>query len=297
MSMTPATGSSCSDSDAVLMSRAPVSGRPSLDTWAMLFGAIAVEAGGAIMAIYERGCAPDAKADGSPVTEADLSAERIVLQRLRELAPRIPVLAEEEAAAGRMPDMGAADTFILVDPLDGTREFIAHNGEFTVNIALVSHGIPVAGAVYAPVLDTLWVGGRSAVAMTIAPGQPIAAARQHRSLAVRSAPEALVAVASRSHGDPTTETILARLPVSERISAGSSLKFCTIAEGRADIYPRCGPTMEWDTAAGHAVLSAAGGTVVTLNGAPFLYGKAGAGWKNGGFIAYGDAGIARLIQS
>ncbi len=270
-----------------------IPGRLSPDAWAVLFGAIAVEAGAAVMSVYDRGAVVEQKADGSPVTEADLAAEAIILDRLRELAPRWPVVAEEECASGKTPE--PAKTFILVDPLDGTREFIARNGEFTVNIGLIHDGRPIAGAVFAPALNMLWIGGDSAAAISIMPGLPLAASCGSRALTVRPAPERLTAVASRSHADPETQALLDRLPVDTRIAAGSSLKFCRLAEGEADIYPRFGPTMEWDTAAGHAVLQAAGGTVVTPTGGVFEYGKRDAGWRNGSFVALGDTGLAKLL--
>ncbi len=273
--------------------RARIPGRLNPDAWAVLFGAIAVEAGAAIMDIHRRGVDAASKQDGSPVTEADIAAERIILERLKELAPRWPVIAEEECAAGRVPAAGS--TFILVDPLDGTREFLARNGEFTVNIALVHEGVPAAGAVFAPALDTLWVGGDTAAAIRITPGMPLAGACESRALAVRPAPPKLTAMASRSHRDAETDALIARLPVETCLSAGSSLKFCRIAEGAADVYPRFGRTMEWDTAAGHAVLKAAGGTMLTPEGEPFVYGKAAEGWCNGAFVALGDPSLARLF--
>jgi 3'(2'),5'-bisphosphate nucleotidase len=182
--------------------------------------------------------------------------------------------------------------FILVDPLDGTREFISRNGEFTVNIALVDHGRPILGAVYAPVLKRLWLGAETASVIDVAPGQRLSEGRDARAIRCRPAPPALVAVASRSHSDEQTEAFLARLPVGERRSAGSSLKFCLVAEALADVYPRFGPTMEWDTAAGDAVLRAAGGTVLALSGEPMRYGKTEAGFRNSGFVAWGDVSAA-----
>jgi 3'(2'), 5'-bisphosphate nucleotidase len=268
-------------------------GAPNPDAWALAFGAIAVEAGAAVMGIYGHDAGIGSKTDGSPVTEADIAAERIILRRLRELAPGIPVVAEEEAAAGRMP--GAARRFILVDPLDGTREFLKRNGEFTVNIALIEDGSPVAGAVYAPALETLWIGGVTAGKVSITPGLPLAASKESETIRVRSAPLRLIAVASRSHADPETEALLDRLPLEDRIVAGSSLKFCRVAEGQADLYPRFSPTMEWDTAAGHAVLAAAGGTVVTPRGDPFLYDKVEFGRRNGPFVAVGDPSLLALL--
>ncbi|WP_232478577.1 3'(2'),5'-bisphosphate nucleotidase CysQ [Roseomonas rosulenta] len=244
------------------------------------FAVIAQEAGARIMAFY--GAAQvQAKDDGSPLTQADLAAHDVILAGLAAACPELPVVSEEDAArAGRAPE----GPFILVDPLDGTREFISGNGEFTVNIALVDGGVPVAGVVHAPALGRLWIGALGAGAEATGPD---GAAR--RPIAVRApAAAGLVAVASRSHRDAQTEAFLAGLPISGLRSVGSSLKFCLVAEGEADVYPRFGPTMEWDTAAGQAVLEAAGGRVVCPDGAPFRYGKAGADWRNGGFIAWGS---------
>jgi len=184
-----------------------------------------------------------------------------------------------------------ARQFFLVDPLDGTREFLKGNGEFTVNVALVRDGAPVAGAVYAPAQDLLWVGGERAWTCSVPLGGAVPTLR--RPLQTRPAPERLTALASRSHRDAETEAFLLRLPIEELTSAGSSLKFCVLAEGKADVYPRFGPTMEWDTAAGDAVLRAAGGTVLGADGAPFTYGKIGSGLKNGAFVAWGDRAAAR----
>jgi 3'(2'), 5'-bisphosphate nucleotidase len=254
------------------------------------FGQLCLDAASAIMQAYEAGCRVRTKADASPVSEADERAEAIILAGLPHCAPGIPVLAEEAASRGVKPDVDGR--FILVDPLDGTREFLSRNGEFTVNIALVDCGRPVAGAVYAPVLNRLWLAADTASVLDVAPGQRLAEGREARAIRCRPAPAALVAVASRSHCDAETEAFLARLPVGERRSAGSSLKFCLVAEGLADVYPRFGPTMEWDTAAGDAVLRAAGGNVLSLSGEPMRYGKVESGFRNGGFVAWGDAGLA-----
>lgn len=257
-----------------------------LDRLARQFAALTVEAGAVIMQVYAQDFAIRAKDDGSPVSIADEQAEALIVARLRSLAPGIPVLAEEAAARGEAPRCG--DTFILVDPLDGTREFVSRRGEFTVNIALVRDGVPVAGAVYAPALQQLWYGATQALAQAIAPGQHLDRAAPARSIATRAPPpDGLTALASRSHGDAATEAFLARLPVRERVAAGSSLKFCRIAEGLADVYPRFGPTMEWDTAAGDAVLRAAGGMTCDAHGQPFGYGKAQAHYRNGAFVAWG----------
>ncbi len=246
------------------------------------FAAIAQDAGARIMAFY--GAAQvQAKDDGSPLTQADLAAHDAILAGLASACPDLPVVSEEDAARAEAAPEGP---FILVDPLDGTREFVSGNGEFTVNIALIDGGVPVAGVVYAPALGRLWTGALGAGAAASGPdGAPL------RAIVAR-APEAagLVAVASRSHRDAATEAFLAEQPIAGLRSVGSSLKFCLVAEGEADVYPRFGPTMEWDTAAGQAVLEAAGGRVVCPDGAPFRYGKAGAAWRNGGFIAWGRQG-------
>jgi 3'(2'), 5'-bisphosphate nucleotidase len=225
-----------------------------------------------------------AKGDGSPLTEADLAAHDAILAGLAEACPGIPVISEEDATRAEVPPDGP---FILVDPLDGTREFLSGSGDFTVNIALVEDGVPVAGVVYAPALGRLWRGAVGA-------GATLHEAGAARPIAART-PQAggLVAVASRSHRDAETDAFLAGLPIAGLRSVGSSLKFCLVAEGEADLYPRFGPTMEWDTAAGQAVLEAAGGRVLTPSGQPFRYGKAGAAWRNGAFVAWGAGEEAR----
>ena len=260
------------------------------DVIALVLARAALEAGPAVMEEYARGSDARTKADGSPVTLADERAEAIIRARLNAVAPATPIVAEEAAAAGAPLDVAAR--FFLVDPLDGTKEFISRNGEFTINIALIEAGAPVAGAVYAPAQNRLWFAGATAYVCEAPVGGELPAAAVWRRLRTRAAPAGLVALASRSHGDPETEAFLARLPISERKSAGSSLKFCVIAEGGADVYPRFAPTMEWDTAAGDAVLRAAGGMVLRADGAPLTYGKIGAGLRNGGFVAWGDASPA-----
>jgi 3'(2'), 5'-bisphosphate nucleotidase len=240
--------------------------------------ALAERAGALILEHYRDGVAVRAKADASPVTVADEAAEALILEGLAELTPEIPVVAEETVAAGHVPELGDG-RFWLVDPLDGTKEFLSRNGEFTVNIALIEGREPVLGVVFAPALGKVWWGARGAGAM-------LRDAAGERPIAARPRPASgIVAVASRSHSDPQTEAFLDQMGVAERISAGSSLKFCLVAEGRADVYPRFGPTMEWDTAAGHAVLRAAGGQVTTRDGAPFTYRKPG--FRNPEFIARG----------
>jgi 3'(2'), 5'-bisphosphate nucleotidase len=241
--------------------------------------ALADRAGAVILEHYHGDVAVRAKADASPVTAADEAAEAVILARLAELTPDLPTVAEETVAAGHVPEIDDGP-FWLVDPLDGTKEFLSRNGEFTVNIALVQACEPVLGVVLAPARGQAWWGarGRGASARS--------AEGRTRTIAVRKAPaDGLVAIASRSHRDAATQAFLDQAGVAECISAGSSLKFCLIAEGKADLYPRFGRTMEWDVAAGHAVLSAAGGRVTTQNGAPFLYRKPG--FENPPFIARG----------
>ncbi len=241
--------------------------------------AAAEAAGAEILAIYRTDFAVRDKADASPVTEADERAERLILEALAELAPDLPVVAEESVAAGRLPDISGG-RFYLVDPLDGPREFISRNGEFTVNIALIEAGRPTVGVVHLPALgETYW-----------SPGDGTAWRRRGGGAAERIAcrkpdPDGLVVVASRSHRDARTDDYLAQFEVKELVAAGSSLKLCRVAEGAADMYPRLGRTMEWDIAAGHAVLLGAGGTVTTLDGTPLGYGKAGL--DNPHFVARG----------
>jgi len=245
------------------------------------FRAIALEAGAAIMRIYERGAEVKTKEDASPVTDADLESSRIILERLTGAAPDIAVVCEETHEGGDPP---SAETFILVDPLDGTKEFISKNGEFTVNIALIHAGRPVAGVVYAPAIGRLFYGFSD-------DGGKGEAKQEHASGAAtpihvnKPAEDGLVVVASRSHRDAKTDEYLEKMKVKSFKSAGSSLKFCLVATGEADLYPRLGRTMEWDTAAGHAVLAAAGGSVTRLDGTPLAYGKKGL--DNPHFVAKG----------
>jgi 3'(2'), 5'-bisphosphate nucleotidase len=242
--------------------------------------ALARRAGAAILPHYEPAVAADTKADGSPVTAADHAAEAVIVEELRGLTPDIPVIAEEEVARGGTPPVPAG-RFWLVDPLDGTKEFLAHNGEFTVNIALVEAGRPVLGVVYAPALGvTYWTDGAGGAIME----EPGAAPR---AIAVRAVPaDGVVVAASRSHRNKAElERFLAGLTVARQVIAGSSIKFCLIARGEADLYPRFGTTMEWDTAAGHAVLAAAGGRVETIDGDELAYGKPD--FRNPHFIARG----------
>lgn len=243
--------------------------------------AVSREAGAKIMEIYATDFETRLKTDDSPVTEADGAAEAIIVPELKRLAPEIPVVAEEEAAAGTAPSVSDGP-FWLVDPLDGTKEFIKRNGEFTVNIALIDKRAPVLGCVFLPVLDRLYTGvvGQGATRSD--------AGGEGKTIQVRPpADDGLIVVGSRSHGDPAAmEQFLKGRTVKENRGAGSSLKFCLVAEGEADLYPRLGRTMEWDVAAGHAVLSAAGGTVTLTDGTPFTYAK-NAVFENPHFVAWG----------
>lgn len=247
--------------------------------------AATVEAGRIVHDIYHGEFAVASKSDSSPVTEADQVAEAVILERLATAAPKIPVVAEEAVAAGHVPTV--RDEFFLVDPLDGTKEFIQRRGDFTVNIALVRGGVPVLGVVYAPAKNSLFAGdvsARSAFRSDQKPDSMDVAPR--RAIQVRPVPAAgIVAVSSRSHSTPETEQYLNNYRVLDRVSVGSSLKFCLVAAGEADLYPRLGTTMEWDTAAGHAVLLAAGGGVWAPGGVPLRYGKPG--FRNSHFIASG----------
>ncbi|WP_181704252.1 3'(2'),5'-bisphosphate nucleotidase CysQ [Chthonobacter albigriseus] len=254
---------------------------------------IALQAGAVIMDIYGTEFAVAIKSDESPVTAADQAAEAVILAGLARLDPGRPVVAEEAMAAGAEAVTGPA--FYMVDPLDGTKEFVSRNGEFTVNIALVEHGVPVAGVVYAPALGRLYAGaeGQGAWRAKVTDGGSLGPAEPIRT---RPVPEkGLAVVASRSHAGAETTELLSRLPVAEFHAAGSSLKFCLLAEGSADFYPRLGPTMEWDTAAGDAVLRAAGGLVVTRDGAPMVYGRRDDDFRNPWFLAVGNASILRSV--
>lgn len=251
--------------------------------------ATALDAGRAIMDIYGRDFEAGEKADGSAITEADDAAEKIILAALDTIAPSIPVLAEEAASRGEIPELG--DDFFLVDPLDGTREFVNRTGEFTVNIARVQNGRPTAGVVFAPAQNRLWVGevGVGAWVATTVAGADL---KDRAAIQARPRPSTgLIAVASRSHRSAETEDLLTALGAADFKPAGSSLKFCLVAEGDADVYPRLGRTMEWDTAAGQAVLMAAGGRVHVLDGTqeggPLTYGKKDRGYDNPHFIAWG----------
>ena len=237
------------------------------------------DAGRVILDIYERGFKAERKADGSPVTEADRQAEALILERLALAAPGIPVVSEENAASH---SLAPPERFFLVDPLDGTKEFVSRNGEFTVNIALIEAGVPVLGVVFAPAKGPLFYVDAQGRAIEERDGEvSVIHARQ-------APPEGLIAAVSRSHLDQASQDYLAHYRLAGTISAGSSLKFCLVARGEADVYPRFGTTSEWDTAAGDAVLRAAGGRMLTPDGQVFRYGKQS--YRNGPYIAWGRSG-------
>ncbi len=242
--------------------------------------AVAHEAGAAIMKVYATDFDVARKADDSPVTEADIAAEALITPVLSRLTPDYPIVAEEAASQGTLPEVGDAP-FWLVDPLDGTKEFLNRNDEFTVNIALVVDRQPVLGVIYAPALDDTYTG-------IVGVGATLSrAGGDAKPINIRDVPsDGVTVLASRRHGDPETlSAFLDGRPLAGLKNAGSSLKFCLLAAGEADVYPRFGPTMEWDTAAGHAILSAAGGRVTTEDGDPLLYAKDPL--RNPHFIAWG----------
>ncbi|MFA1621796.1 3'(2'),5'-bisphosphate nucleotidase CysQ [Rhizobium mongolense] len=258
-----------------------------------IFEKAALEAGRTIIAIFDEGCAVATKADSSPVTRADEEAERIILAHLARSYPDIPVIAEESVAAGHVPDI-EGKAFFLVDPLDGTREFVDRRREFTVNIAYVEHGVPLAGIVYAPALGIAFAG-KAGHAEKLLIGADFTVT-ERIAITVRAPPAKRLALASRSHKSPATDSFLIEQAISECTNIGSSLKFCLLAEGKADVYPRFGRTMEWDTAAGDAILRAAGGTTVTMDGLPLTYGKTGGkadfDFANPDFISWGGKEMA-----
>lgn len=249
-------------------------------------------AGARIMEIYGRDFEVVTKPDQTPLTEADIAAEALILAALAAHFPGIPVIAEEAVANGEAPDGGAR--FFLVDPLDGSKEFISRNGEFTVNIALIEDGVPVAGVVYAPALKRIWWGraGAGAQVAMVEEGRCLAPSRTGIRL---PGEDGIIVVGSRSHAEGEREARYGARRVARFMALGSSLKFCLVAEGQADLYPRNGRTMEWDTAAGDAVLRAAGGIVLCGDGQPMRYGKRNQphdiDFANGPFIAYGHESL------
>ncbi len=256
------------------------------ETLTELMNRTAIAAAEAILGIYRRGFVATRKEDGSPVTEADQKAEAIILAHLAETG--LPVLAEESVAAGDIPQLGAR--YFVVDPLDGTKEFLKRNDEFTVNIAYCEHGRPVAGVVLAPASGAIYWGGPGGAFE----GKVVEGAIAHvRRLAVNRTDHPLRIVASRSHGHPALAELCETLDVAADVSVGSSLKFCLVAKGEAQLYPRFTPTSEWDTAAGQAVLQAAGGVVLGLDGQPLTCGHPDRKFLNAWFVAASGPELAR----
>jgi len=262
---------------------------PALDLEALIgpLTELVAHAGAAILAVDRVAMSIDGKADGSPVTEADLAADRVIAEGLARLFPDIPTLSEERLHLACPPYPGH---LFLIDPLDGTKEFVAGRHEFTVNIALVVGGVPVLGIVGAPDLGLIWRGlvGRGAERLEVGRGLRIASATPIRTRAMPCAGAPWIAAVSRSHGDARTEALIDARPGAVRMPLGSALKLCRVAEGGADLYPRLAPTCEWDIAAGQAVVVAAGGIVTDSLGAPLHYGGKRADFIVPEFIAWGD---------
>lgn len=263
-----------------------------------LLSAISIAAA-ALMRHQREGVAAEHKPDASPVTAADREAEEILTKRLAEVAPGVPVLGEEAASEGRAPALG--DQYFLIDALDGTKEFISGGIDFTINVAMVERGVPVFGMVYAPAMGRLFgtLGLRRAIEATLQPGQVVGGiddlGPKEIATSAPASPSFRIAV-SRSHLSPETSTFLAQYPSAEVVRIGSSIKFCMVASGEADIYPRFGPTSYWDTAAGHAIVLAAGGAVTTADGAVYEYRQQRAGFLNPSFIAWGRTEMATAWQ-
>jgi 3'(2'), 5'-bisphosphate nucleotidase len=248
---------------------------------------LVVRAGEAILAVNRAAMAVAGKPDGSPVTEADLAADRIIADGLTALRPDLPTLSEERTDAASPPFTGS---FFLIDPLDGTKEFVAGRDEFTVNLALVTDGVPVLGIVGAPALGLIWRGipGHGAERLAVLPDGRLAPAEPIRTRPFPLPGRGWIAAVSRLHGNDQTEAFIDDRPGADRQPIGSAVKFCRVAEGSADIYPRLAPTCEWDIAAGHAVLTAAGGKVTDADGAPLRFGAARHDFIVPSFIAWGD---------
>lgn len=277
------------------MRTGPTAGPLGIDAAAALMTPLTelvVQAAHAILAVNRRALCVTDKSDGSPVTEADLAADRVIAEGLARLAPEIPALSEERVGASTGPFKGS---FFLIDPLDGTKEFVAGRGEFTVNLALVSDASPLLGIVCAPAIGLIWRGlvGRGADRLSFTEAG-LGAAEPIRTRPMPKPGQAWVAAVSRSHGDPRSEALIAARPGAIRLQLGSAVKFGRLAEGLADIYPRLGPTSEWDVAAGHAVVTAAGGTVTSETGAPLRFGERTDGFIVPAFIAWGDPAAVKV---
>ncbi|HMK80227.1 MAG TPA: inositol monophosphatase family protein [Xanthobacteraceae bacterium] len=268
---------------------------PSDATLAEAFTAIAIEASLAILTVDFRKAGTHYKADNSPVTLADEAAHAVITKRLAELLSDVPVVSEEASEDWRGREVGAS--FVLVDPLDGTAEFLAGRLEYTVNIALVRHGVPTVGVVAAPALGLLWRGavGHGAARMRFSVGDD---GRPRRAEPIHTRPwppREPVAAVSRTHFDALSAAFLQRLGPVREIAFGSALKFARLAEGAVDVYPRLAPTSEWDVAAGHALVTAAGGVVLGLDQRPVRYGRAHVAFRVDGFSAWGDPAAARRL--
>ena len=256
---------------------------------------LASRAAAAIRRIDAASRAERAKSDGTPVTAADEAAQAVILDGLSRILPGVPIVSEEMSAAERPQTL--TSHFVLVDPLDGTKEYLAGRDEFTINIALMVSGSPVFGCIAAPALGLVWHGtvGQGAERLVLPAGAE--ASQCSSKTPIRTRPWSgrdVIALVSRSHLDPQTEQFLAGIPGTKQVACGSSLKFCKLAEGSADIYPRLGRTSEWDVAAGHALLVAAGGAVMTPDGGATTYGHS-ADFRVPSFVAFGDAGAVRRI--
>jgi 3'(2'), 5'-bisphosphate nucleotidase len=257
---------------------------PHADALAMKLASVAIEAGRLLRGLERAITGRRMKQDGTLTTDADLASERLIISRIRQDWADVPVVAEETANAE-----SPSDTFFLVDPLDGTGDFVHGTGEYSVNIALVRDGRPVAAVVSAPAMGRIWIAGETAREGSLSDGGDIV----WRDARTRPAPERdLIALVSRRHGDEATEVCLSSLSIGTRRTASSALKFCLIASGEADVYVRCGPTMEWDTAAGDHILWRAGGCVVDSRGEALRYGREDRGYRNGPFAALGDTSLA-----
>lgn len=244
---------------------------------------LAVEAGDHTLIYYdENGYSADIKADGSPVTRADRETEEKIITGLLAIVPDIPVIGEESVAAGIIPDLTGLDYFWLVDPLDGTKEFTKGSGDYTVNIALIHKGVPILGVIYAPVYGELYAGCGDGTAL-----RWMADTGSEKKIRVRDMlPEGLTVISSRNHNNQSKlDQFLSDFKVAKTLHRGSSIKICMIASGKADIYPRIGLTSEWDTAAGDAILRAAGGCIVDMNGTPLHYGHPERKFINPEFVA------------
>lgn len=246
---------------------------------------LAASAGGKILEIAKGDLGTSRKQDKSPVTAADVAAEGLLREGLAKLLPGVPFIGEESVERGDIPEPGRE--FLLIDPLDGTREFIAGRDEYTVNVGLISNGVPVLGVIYTPAKGIIHAGAQGhALRVALAPNAKFDAGATER-IRARERPAQLIAAVSRSFLEKRSEDFLAALPVASRLAYGSSVKFTFLAEGKADVYPRLAPICEWDVAAGHALLSAAGGRVERIDGTPMVYGARDNKFRFGGFVAWG----------